>query len=992
MVSGIVTDKSGQPLPGVTVVLQGTTRGTVTNADGNYSLTNIPEDAILVFSFVGMRTQEIPVGNLSTINVEMVFDAIGIEEVVAIGYGTVKKSDLTGSVAHIDASQFFTKQATNAIEFLSGTIAGFNSTQGASASGGGSMEVRGPTSLAANNNPLIVLDGVIYFGSISDINPNDIESIDVLKDASSAAVYGARAASGVVIITTKTGKEGAPIINFSTQIGVTALTNSNLKFQSPEKFMRVRQTGKDRAYHYYTNPNNLPSEISLEEWKNYDSNPSDDITDMYLNRLGIVELEKENYRTGKTIDWYDEIMRNGIRQNYDLSLSGKNERLSYYWSLGYTDNEGIELGDDFNTVRSRLNLNANVNKFIKVGANIQFSDRDESSVPTVMEYAKRASPYGNMYNDDGTVKWYPHDDNIAPNPFLNYYYQDRLSTDQSLFANLSGELKLLWGFSYKIAFVNRYLWSNDFNYYPTTTIIGYQDGGRGTRARSSRYEWMIDNLLSWKKTVGAHNFDLTLLYNAEKNQAWSDNMVNTLFSPSEALSFHQLEAGANPLISNNDIYSTGNATMARLNYTLLNRYLITASWRRDGYSAFGINNKYATFPAVALAWKISDENFFNNHIINLLKIRTSWGINGNRDIGIYDALAKLATTKYLYGTTPATGIYSNTMANSDLRWERTESINFGLDFGILNNRVQGSADYYRMTTNDLLLDRSLPEIIGYASVTSNLGELFNQGFEFTLNTVNIEKNKNFRWNSSLVFSFNRNKIKHLYGEMIDVLDKEGNVVGQKEADDWTNGWFIGESIDRIWNYKFLGVWQEDEAEQAAVYGQFPGDPKLQDTNPDDALTNEDKVFLEYKKPRYRFGFRNDFAILKNLKVSAFIRAELGHFGANGLYRRINQEHRLNDYDVPYWTKENPSNKYVRIAHLSPVPFSYFESRAFVRLQDLSVSYIMPGKMVQSTPIKNLTIYLSGRNLVTLTKWTNWDPETGGTPLPKFYSLGLNLTL
>jgi hypothetical protein len=332
------------------------------------------------------------------------------------------------------------------------------------------------------------------------------------------------------------------------------------------------------------------------------------------------------------------------------------------------------------------------------------------------------------------------------------------------------------------------------------------------------------------------------------------------------------------------------------------------------------------------------------------------------------------------------------MANSDLRWERTESINFGLDFGILNNRVQGSADYYRMTTNDLLLDRSLPEIIGYASVTSNLGELFNQGFEFTLNTVNIEKNKNFRWNSSLVFSFNRNKIKHLYGEMIDVLDKEGNVVGQKEADDWTNGWFIGESIDRIWNYKFLGVWQEDEAEQAAVYGQFPGDPKLQDTNPDDALTNEDKVFLEYKKPRYRFGFRNDFAILKNLKVSAFIRAELGHFGANGLYRRINQEHRLNDYDVPYWTKENPSNKYVRIAHLSPVPFSYFESRAFVRLQDLSVSYIMPGKMVQSTPIKNLTIYLSGRNLVTLTKWTNWDPETGGTPLPKFYSLGLNLTL
>ncbi|MBE0653656.1 MAG: SusC/RagA family TonB-linked outer membrane protein, partial [Bacteroidales bacterium] len=717
-VTGTVTDENGNPIIGATVMVKGTSMGTITDVNGRYSLAGVPEDGVLVISFVGMKTQEFEVGNRTTIDAAMEMDAISIEEVVAIGYGTVKRSDLTGSVTHVDASQFATKQTTNVLEFLSGTIAGFNSNQGASASGGGTMEIRGPTSLAANNNPLLVLDGAIYYGSISDINPNDIESIDILKDASSAAVYGARAASGVIIITTKTGEEGAPVINFSTQIGITGLTNNKMKFQSPDRFMQTReeyfrQVGKDMPYHYYTNPNDLPEEISLDEWINYDVNPSDDIIDMYLNRLGIRELEKENYGENKTIDWFDEIMRNGLRQNYDLSLSGKNKLLSYYWSVGYTDNEGITLGDDFNTIRSRVNLSADVNRFIKVGANIQFSDRDESSVPSVLEYAKRASPFGNMYNEDGTIKWYPHDDNIAPNPFLYYYYQDRLAIDQNLFANLTGEILLPFGFNYKISFINRYLWGKDFNFYPSSTIIGFQEDGRGTRATNSRYEWMVDNVLTWKKTIGSHNFDITLLYNAEKNQSWSDNLVNTLFTPSEALSFHQLEAGGNPGISNNDTYSTGNAMMTRMNYTLLNRYLLTVSWRRDGYSAFGSDNKYATFPALALAWKISEEDFFPNSLINSMKIRASWGVNGNRDIGIYDALARLATTKYLYGTTIATGIFSNTMANNMLRWERTEAFNFGLDFGIYNNRIQGSVDYYRMTTNDLLLDRSLPEIIGY---------------------------------------------------------------------------------------------------------------------------------------------------------------------------------------------------------------------------------------------------------------------------------------
>ncbi len=996
-ITGKVSDQSGQPLPGVTVVVKGTTQGTVTNAYGEYSLTNIPDEATLLFSFVGMRMQEVIVGIQSSINIVMEQETIGIEEVVAIGYGTVRKSDLTGSVTHIKADQFSTQQSTNVLEYLSGTVAGFNSNMGTTASGGGSMEIRGPTSLAANNNPLIVLDGVIYYGSLNDINPSDIETIDVLKDASAAAVYGARAASGVLIITTKKGTGERPTINFSSQTGLTGLTKQ-LQFMRPEEFMAARgeywtQVNRTAPAYYYVNPKNLPPGISLEDWKNYDINPPDDITDIYLTRINAQEIEKQNYLKGETIDWYDEIMRNGLRQNYDLNLSGRYHALSYYWSIGYANNQGVILGDDFDAVRSRLNIDAKVNDFINVGVNLQFSDRDDSSVPASLEYAKRASPYGSIYEPDGiTIKNYPHDDNISHNPFANYYHQDRLSNVQNLFANIHGEILLPFGFAYKVSFVNRYQWSKNFNFFPSTIPDGLATNGRGTRVLQTNYDWMLDNLLTWKRKFGAHSFDFTFLYNLEKNQGWRESMTNTLFTPSEALSFHQLEGGSNPQISNNDTYSTGNALMARINYGLMNRYLLTVSWRRDGYSAFGQENPYATFPAVALAWKVSDEGFFNVDWVNELKLRTSWGVNGNRDIGIYDALAQLATNQYQFGTTVATGIYSASMANSQLKWERTEAFNVGLDLGLLGDRIQATLDYYNMKTNDLLLNRSLPSIIGYTNVISNLGELANKGYEMSVSSVNIKNNGRFGWRSNVVFSFNRNKINKLYGEMVDILDEDGNVIGQKEADDPSSGWFIGQSIDRIWGFNVLGIWQLDEAEQAAQFAQLPGDPRIQDANEDGKLTVEDRVFLQYRRPRYRFGFRNDFTIMKNIEVAMFIRADLGHYSANGLYKPGMQPHRLNDYSVPYWTSENPTNKYTRLEALSPVPYSIYGSRGFVRLQDISISYMFPENLLERIPVRNLKMYVSSRNLLTFTNWTNWDPESGSSPMPKFYTFGLNITL
>jgi TonB-dependent starch-binding outer membrane protein SusC len=1001
-VSGTVTDESDEPLPGVTVVVKGTSQGRVTNADGNYSITNIPEDATLVFSFVGMRTKEVVVGSQTNIDVKMEVDAIGIEEVVAIGYGTVRKSDLTGSVQHVDASLFENQTSTNMLEFLSGTVAGLNVNQGTSASGGGSMEIRGPTSLKADNNPLIVLDGVIYNGNIGDINPNDIESVDILKDASSAAIYGSRSASGVIIITTKRGQTSSPMINIVSKIGVTGVTK-HMYPRSPEQHLTMRgdylaQINPNKPSHYYSDPNKLPEGLSIEEWKNFDVTPSDDVIQMWLNRIALQPLEADNYRSGKIINWYDDAYRNGIRQDYDLSLSGSTPSLRYYFSIGYVNNEGVVLGDDYQNIRSRINIDADLTDFLNVGVNVQFADMDQSSQAISLGSLMAASPYGNKYEEDGkTLKFYPHDDPFNTNPFVYYQNSDKMNVIQNLFATLYSEIKLPFGFSYRISFLNRYNWTKDYYFDPITTPNGFNKQGDGYRNDNSSYEWQVDNILNWQKTfANIHKFYATFLINAEKFQSWRSFQENSQFAPSDALSFHALQAGINPSLNNNDTYSTANALMARINYSLLDKYLFTLTWRRDGYSAFGQKNPYAEFPSAAFGWRISEESFFNIDWIDNLKFRLSWGVNGNRAIGMYEALARLGTEKYIYGTTLATGVYSTSMANSDLRWEQTKALNFGVDFGIFRNVIHGSVDYYDMTTNDLLLDRSLPSIIGYTSVASNLGELGNKGFELTLNTTNINK-ADFRWNSNLVFSFNRNKIKHLYGDMNDVLDDEGNVIGQKEADDLGNQWFIGEAIDRIWDYKILGIWQLEEAEQAAIYGRQPGDVKLLDVNDDGVLSPmDDKIFQGYRRPRFRIGLRNDLIVFKNFEISAFLRADLGFYQANNL--PLNDGHpshydRFNNMYSPYWTKEKPTNDYGRLGSNNSSPnVTRWENSSFLRLQDLSVAYNVPKAKLSKYKIQNLKIFLNLRNSLTFTGWSHYDPESGTEMMPKISSIGISASL
>ncbi|MEI6566881.1 MAG: SusC/RagA family TonB-linked outer membrane protein [Verrucomicrobiota bacterium] len=993
-VSGKVTDTTGATLPGVSVVVKGTTTGIITDSEGKFALSGVPENAFLVFSFVGMKTQELPVSGKTSFSIKLEDETIGIEEVVAVGYGTVKKSDLTGSVNRVEAKMLKSQANTQLTDMISGSVPGFFIKQGTSASGETTnMQIRGQSSLFAKTNPLIVLDGVIYNGSIVDINPADIATIDILKDASASAVYGAKAASGVVIITTLKGKTGAAKINFSSTFGITESAKKIKSFDA-EGFLDYRrdylESSIPQSPYYYYNPSELPSTLSIDQWRKYSANPNADNTQEWLGRLLYSNTETKNYLAGKTIDWYDEVMRKGKRKNYDFNLSGGTKDVSYYWSLGYTNNEGVIVGDKFSTIRSRLNIDIKVADFINIGLNTQFSHIDQSAVPASLSDMYRNSPYGSKYNEDGSLNWYPSEQPIVLNPFMAYTYQDKFNNTNSLFSSLYAELKLPFGFSYKLSFQPRFSFQKDYNFMPTTFAIA-----SGSRSDSQTYEWTIDNLIKWNKTVGIHGFDLTLLYSSEKNQYWNSYSANSDFKPNGNLSYHGLGFGTYPSVKSNDTYATGDAAMARLNYSLGGKYLLTTSVRRDGYSAFGQKYPRAYFPAVALAWQLGEEKFFKIDFINRMKLRMSWGINGNRDIGIYSALATLTSNYYYNGSAAVVGVTTDKLENSNLKWEKTEATNFGVDVSFFKDRINLSADYYISKTKDLLMNRRLPIITGFQNMTVNLGGLANRGFELTLNTVNLNSS-NFSWKTNLVFSFNRNKIAKLYGNYGTYVLGGQTITG--ELPDYINKWFPGHSIDAIWDYKVIGVWQLNEAAAAAKVGLRPGDYKVEDVNGDGLYKEaDDKQFLGYTVPRFNVGVRNDFTFLSNFTASIFIRADQGQISAlplamhkdNNVYRNINT------YATPYWTQYNSESTWGRLDAYGGVyagGYNVYSSCSFVRIQDLSISYSIPKAIIQRIKLSNARIFGSVRNLYSFDKWADFDPESGSTPMPRTYVLGLSFEL
>lgn len=1007
-VSGKVTSANGEALPGVTVVLKGTTVGAATDNNGEYSLVLPNNQGTLVFSFIGFTAKEVSVNGQQTVNVSLQEDAQSLEEVVVVGYGTQEKKDLTGAVSQVKATQLENENPRSVQDVLRGNVAGLNVGYNASAKGGGDIQVRGRTSITANSSPLLVVDGVIYYGQLADINPNDIETIDVLKDASSAAVYGAKAAGGVVLITTKKGKEGKPVVTFDASFGLATMAIHE-KVYDPYEFLSWREavmlSNSTKPPTYYSNPSNLPSDVSLDTWFGYDGPAGRDPDQVWLNRLNFRPVEVANYKAGKSVNWYDMVFQHGKQQDYNVALSGQKEGVSYYMSLGYQENEGIIVGDRFETIRSRLNLEGRVNRFLSVGLNTQFSIRDESQVQADWGQIRAATPWGSEYDDKGNYRNSPNDEPGAGgrHPFLAMAYTDRLQKYTNIFSTVYGRLTLPLDITYQVNFTPRFEFYKYFNHqssaHPDITAVG----GIATRRQTETYNWQIDNLIKWKKTFNTiHEVDITLLANAEKFQSWDNTMENRGFDPSDQLGYHGIGGGILPTISSNDEYSTGDALMARIFYSLKNKYLLTLSARRDGYSAFGQRNPRATFPAAALGWIFTDESFLKSSTswLNYGKLRLSWGINGNRDIGRYEALADLTANKYQL-VDPATGLvspitylYVNRMANPELKWEKTTSINAGFDFGIFNNIVNGSIEAYHMSTTDLLVRRSLPNVTGFELVMDNIGEVQNKGLEFNLNTNNLNRT-NFSWRTSFNFSLNRNEIVHLYGDMENITDANGNVTGQRERDDPANGWFIGRALDEIWGWNVLGVWQVDEAEEAKQYGVSPGDFKIKDVNGDLKFTNDDKEFLGFTNPRFRWTMRNEFSILKNIDFSFMMYSYWGHMNTfNQAKNRDGFPDRGSSYVVPYWTPQNPTNDFARLFSNEggAAGFNVYRKKSFIRLDNIALAYTLPIQLIERANIQNMKIYFTTRNVgFHAPDWTFWDPENSG-PTPRTYTLGLNLTL
>ena len=1028
-ISGKVTDSRNIPLEGVSVAIKGTKKGIVSDAQGMFIFRGVPENGSLVFSMIGFTKKEVTVKNGETLTIALNEEVSQLGEVVVTGYGTAKKKDLTGAITQVKASRFENENPRSVQDMLRGNAAGLDvgfdpSTKGQS----GSLQIRGKGTLTASSQPLIVLDGVIYPGTMADINPNDIATIDILKDASSAAVFGARSANGVVLISTKKGKAGKPIITFNSNLGMNKLVNQP-HLLNAEEFLQFRaaamwakasfdSTSKPGIKHIYTDPTKLPADFTLAQWLALDGSGALNPTDVWFQRNLFKPIELANYKAGKSLDWENLIYNdNAIQHDHTVSIAQKKEDYNYYFSLGYLTNEGLTVGDEYKTFRTRLNLEAKAADFLTVGINFQYSNRDESTVPVRFGDIAATTPWGSFYAADGvTVRQSPNDDpGSNTHPFLDQAFIKRLYKYDDFFASIYAKGNLPFGFSFSVNFSPRYDVLREYQHQSSKKPDIVARKGVVNRRNQTVYSWQLDNILRWNKKFGRHSIEATFLVNAEKFQSWNTTIQAENFAPSDNLGYNGIQfATLPPIISSDDQYETGDALMARVTYNYNQRYFLTATTRRDGYSAFGQQNPRATFPSLAFAWSLSEEKFMKNTSkwLDYAKFRVSYGENGNRQIGRYAALSNLSAGTYEFITTGGARyntsyVAGTNLSNPSLKWERNSSTNFGLDYSILKGKVSGSFDVYNRTTKDLLVNRSLPTVTGFSSILANLGEVGNKGFEFSVNTINMQKN-NFSWNTTFGFWLNRNKIIHLYGATPDYDPVTGKEIGRTEKNDVNNGWFIGKSISAIYDYPVQGVWQTADKALATSYGFQPGDIRLADGNGDGKFTIADKRFVGDFAPKYSWNLRNEFKIYKNFDFSFTLYARMGQLSTfneatNGARNNSNNifYDRVNFYEVPYWTPSNPSNEYGKLGSTrgGGVTWNVYKKSSFVRLSNISLAYSIPTEITQKWKIGALKIYINAVNAAVFSKWNYFDPEYHGadgnaniTPTPVTYNFGLNLTL
>jgi TonB-linked SusC/RagA family outer membrane protein len=961
-VKGKVTDaEKGEGLPGVSVLIKGTAKGTTTNPNGEYSLSIPDNNAVLVFSFVGYEPQELAVGNRTQLNISLKADIKSLNEVVVVGYGQVKKSDLTGAVATVSVEEIKKVAVTSLDQALQGRAAGVQITQNSGSPGGSTtIRIRGGNSIQGDNEPLYVIDGIPFkndgagsgssFNVLSTLNPSDIESMSVLKDASSTAIYGSRGANGVVIITTKRGKAGKSTINLDSYYGVQEVRKKYDVFNGREyaQFVNDANTNEGRAPVY--------TQAQVDAF-------------------------------GEGTDWQNEIFRSAPISNYQLSMSGGDERTQYALSGGYFKQNGIVTNSDFDRYSLRLNLDRKLTDRVKVGNSLTINrtltnqsrtDGDLGSAGLVTIAALQFPPILPVYNPDGTyLITSPALSFTADNPAALARDSKNRNTALRAFGNVFGEYQIMEGLSLKLLLGADAILQKQDSYLPRSVSSGLAQGGAASIFNGQSITWLNENLLTYTKSFGVHNISALLGYTqqanrTENNTAASRNFVN------DNLSSGNLGAGSVPLVPSSGVGTWGlQSYLARINYGYKDKYLFTASFRTDGSSRFGANKRYGYFPSAAVAWRLSEENFLKNvRVLSDLKLRATYGSTGNQDgIGNYPAYSLLGTQNYIFGNVVSTGIGPAQIANPDLSWETTTQADLGVDVGFFNNRITLNADVYLKRTKDLLLNVTIPSTSGYSSAIKNLGKVENKGIELSISSRNLDGA--FKWNTDLNFASNRNTVLDIGGAPQIFAGQVANI-----AQNVNSGIIrVGEPLGSFYGYVTNGLYQTTDELAALTDPQArkPGDRKYADLNGDKKIDDNDRTIIGRAQPKFLGGISNSFSY-KGFELTLFLQGVYGNNILNANRFELEYLSGVNNQNrdmLNRWTPTNTNTDIPRASTTRPanrISSRQIEDGSYLRLKNAQLAYNLPASVIKALKIQSFRVYVTAQNYLTWTKYSGYDPE------------------
>jgi TonB-linked SusC/RagA family outer membrane protein len=1019
VISGKVTDsKDGSPLPGVSVVVKGKTVGVSTDASGAFSL-SVADGATLVFTHTGYDRHEVKVGSESTLNVQLQFNSNALGEVVVIGYGTVKKKDLTGAVGSVKAAQLQERPAASVNEALSGRIAGVQVNTNSGRPGGQtSIRVRGFSSINSSNNPLYVVDGVylpisnqtLNSNSIDYINPNDIASVEVLKDASATAIYGARGANGVVLITTKRGDNGPTRVSYNGDYSVPTIGPHRVHMLNAQQYLDLENLAYDN--------------IKVYDPAGWAAGNYSTVVDPRVKRKSLPNLFDANGNPYYNTDWLKESVQHKLSQNHQLGITGGNENNTFGLFLGYRDENGLLLNSYLKRYSGRFVMDIKAKDWLKIGGSIAYNSQEENLVDqgtgglNSVRMITEAFPFMPVKFADGS--WgdnylYPGAEG-GSNPV-------HIMTDRKYIVNVQNTLghayvSLLLGNGFDIkSQVGVNVVQRQENQYSGRSLDQISRDQNGTASIFDNREiyWASETYLNYNKTFHEDHTVTGLL-----GLSWQGTNYNSVNASAQNFStdvfqWYNLGAGStqNASSSNKSAFAF-NSYFGRLNYTYKGRYYVTFTGRADGSSKFGDNHKFAFFPSAALAWKVSDESFLkNSNVISNLKIRTSWGITGNSEIGPYSSDPLLGSYAGIFNNARFSGVGTNRLGNPDLKWEKTAQNDAGVEVGFLDNRINLEADVYYRKTTDMLLNAPLPQATGYASIMRNVGSMENKGLELTLNTVNI-KTKDFTWSTTFNISMNRNKVLSLatpapiYSGNPNFLSNTGIIK-------------VGEPVGSFYGLVRLGVWTEAERAEAAKFASYrggkpilPGDLKYLDVNGDYQINDLDRVIIGHGSPKGWGSFVNNFHY-----KSFDLLLEIAYMYGNDV---LNQTHHsgedrtgiANSFSTVldyYQPSKNNNNTMIaairdtRAGYVTNVDTRWVEDGSFIRGKNLSLSYNFPASTVQTLKLSRLRVYVSAQNFFLKTKFSGNDPEVttynnafaqGQTffdyPKPTIYMLGVNVGL